>query len=95
MEKVMIVLNQGALEERPYDNGSKTFKKVNVELTDGKDSFACEATDDLAVRIDKEKLSKGHIYFVDATLQLRTFKDQNGQEKKFNSIRLNSIRLLV
>lgn len=91
MEKVVIVTGQGALEERTYDNGNKTFKKVEVECSDGKDSFICEAVDDLAEKISKDVLPKGHGYAVDVRLSLRTSKDKDGKERKFNSLRLMSI----
>lgn len=91
MEKVVIVTGQGALEERPYDNGNKTLKKVEVECSDGKDSFVCEAIDDLAERISKDVLSKGHGYAVDIRLSVRTSKDKDGKERKFNTLRLLSI----
>lgn len=91
MEKIVIVTNQGALEERQYDNGNKTFKKVEVECSDGKDSFVCEAVDDLAEKISKDVLSKGHGYAVDVRLSVRTVKDKDGRERKFNTLRLLSI----
>lgn len=91
MEKIVIVTGQGALEERSYDNGNKTFKKVEVECSDGKDSFVCEAVDELAEKITKDVLSKGHGYAVDVRLSLRTAKDREGKERKFNTLRLLSI----
>jgi hypothetical protein len=91
MEKIIIVTAQGALQEHKYDNGQKSFKKVEVECTDGKDSFICEAVDDLADTISKEPLSKGHVYAVDVKLAVRTSKDREGKERRFNSLRLASI----
>ena len=67
MEKLVRIISQGALQQRNWkkDNGDTVvISSVELVMSDGTDTFVGEVTDQKAIAIDKEPLSKEHLYGV-------------------------------
>lgn len=94
MEKIMMVLNKGTLQERKWTTSQgelKTITTIEVELSNGFDTVVAEATDSLAAKIAATDFGSGN-YLCQLRLQTRSAKTDNGQPgRKFNSCRIINI----
>jgi hypothetical protein len=93
MEKLVRIISQGALQQRNWkkDNGETVvISSVELVLSDGTDTFVGEVTDQKAIAIDKEPLSKEHLYGVQLKMTAREWKSEQTQQM----VRATSIKIL-
>lgn len=94
MEKIMIVLNKGTLQERKWTTSQgeqRTISTIELELSDGFDTVVAEATDALAAKIAAKDFGSD-TYLFQLRLQTRAAKTDNGQPgRKFISCRIINI----
>lgn len=94
MEKTVKVVSCGSLREVTYDNGSKLLKKLEIVLTDGKDTFMCEALNERAEIIAKCPPKDGALVRVDVRIDLRSWDGADGRKQYANGIRLENLYYL-
>ena len=93
----MKVLSQGALKQRNWTNQrgeTVVISSVEVKMTDGVDTFVAEATDQLALQLDKEKLHTSRLYGAQMRQEVREWKNQQGEMVHANSVKLLKIAAL-
>ena len=93
MEKIVRVISQGALQQRNWkkDNGETVvISSVELVMSDGIDTFVGEVTDQKAIAINNEPLSKEHLYGVQIKLAAREWKSEQTQQL----VRATSVKIL-
>lgn len=94
MEKIMMVLNKGTLQERKWttpQGDQRTITTIELELSDGFDTVVAEATDALAAKIAATEFGNATNLF-QLRLQTRAAKTDNGQPgRKFISCRIINV----
>lgn len=92
MEKVVRILNQLPMTERSYTdrNGqNQVFASKGFVLTDGIDTFYAEMIGDSARTAPQYDMNQMHT--VQTTLQMRSWKDQQGAEHYSTEVRINKL----
>jgi hypothetical protein len=93
MEKLVRVISQGALQQRNWTSPkgeNVVISSVELVLTDGIDTFVGEVTDQKAIAINNEPLSKEHLYGVQMKLTAREWKSEQTQQL----VRATSVKIL-
>ena len=86
MEKLVREKSQGALRQRDWTSprGEKlVISSVELILTDGIDTFVVEATDQLAMAISKEPLSRDAVYACQCRMDVNSWESPSSGERMF------------
>lgn len=98
METLVKVLRKGQMQTRDWTSPSGEnviINSVELKVSNGIDTFICEATDKLAQQLDKTAFQEGQFAMVNCSLSVRSWKSQSsGRDVESNSIRLNKIVFL-
>lgn len=94
MEKVVSVISKSALQSREWtttEGEKRTLQFIEVEMSDGIDSFMAEATDRLAARIATADI-EGKSVACQCQIALRKWQSkETGREMYANSVKLVSM----
>ena len=95
MDKLVRIKSQGALQQRNWTNQrgeTIVISSVELEMTDGIDTFIGEVTDQKALAISKEPLDQNRMYGVRCRLEVRNWKsEKTGEVQHANSIKVVNI----
>lgn len=94
MEKVVRVKAQSPLKVNNWTSPSgetKIIKIVELQLTDGVDTFVAEANDDLAEQLNNEPLKAEYFYGLQARMIVIEWKKQDGSQARATRIRIQKI----
>ena len=92
MEKIVTVVSQSPLQENKWSNPETkeevTIKSKRIVVTDGVDTFECEATDKKAEYLEKNPLQGNFPYRMQFQMSVREQKKEDGTKRIFTTIRL-------
>ena len=95
MEKRVKIISQGELKTNKWTNKNGeeiVISSVQLEMTDGNDTFIGEVNDQKAIAINKEPLSKECEYAVQLKMVVRNWEsEQTHQKGKSTTIRVQNI----
>lgn len=96
MEKQAIrIVSQSAMTANdwtnPRTNEVVTIRSKELVMSDGIDTFVCEATDQLAENLERQPLADGTVVNAAFAMNVRSWTSQKGQEVKSTNIRLLKI----
>jgi len=95
MEIICRIVNQGALQEREYTTNQGTqekFASMGFTLASGSDTIYAEMVQEQARK--QGTLDTNFYYKAQLSLQVRTWKDQQGGDRYENRITLTKLSLL-
>ena len=95
MEKRVKIISQSELRTNNWTNNkgeNVVISSVQLEMTDGNDAFVAEVTDQKAIAINNEPLSKEAEYAVQLKMVVRSWEsEQTHQKGKSTTIKVLNI----
>jgi hypothetical protein len=91
MEKIVTVVSQSPLQKNDWKNPRGemvTIKSKKIVVTDGVDTFECEATDKKAEDIEDHPLEMNYPYRMQFQMTVREKEKEGGGKFNYTTIRL-------
>lgn len=94
MEKRVQLIKQYGMTSRNWtspSNETVIIKSVELEMTDGVDTFTAEANDKLAEQLNASPLMEGAFYGIQAQIKVRRWNNKDGVEMRSNTIKITTL----
>lgn len=97
MEKRVQLIKQYGMTSRNWtspSNETVIIKSVELEMTDGVDTFVAEANDKLAEQLNAQPLMEGCYLGIQAQIKVRRWNNKDGVEMRSNTIKITSLNIV-